>query len=121
MDGMTRRPPEREEVETVVSDIVNGFVFNFEAPSQVVSRQMLYEGEGLPADWLERYLDGVRDVSARDVYRVFRRHVDPDDMTILVVGDPEAFDEELSALGPVTVLDVPEGGPGPADPTPDGG
>ena len=40
--------------------------------------------------------------------RVFREHVYPDRMVILVVGDPDEMDEPLSALGPVTVLEIDE-------------
>ncbi|MGD2069066.1 MAG: pitrilysin family protein [Gemmatimonadota bacterium] len=120
VDEMTEEPPRDAEVETVVSDIVNGFVFNFESPAQIVSRRMVYEGEDLPADWLERFVDGISAVTPRDVYRVFRREVRPGDMTILVVGDPDGFDQDLSTLGPVTVLDPDRpstGGVSPAPPS----
>lgn len=106
IDEMTREAPSREEVSAAVEEIVNGFVFNFEAPSQVVSRQMFYAAEGLPEDWLERYLDGIQDVRSADVLRVFRRHVDPDRMTILILGDPARFDLPPETLGPVRILDV---------------
>lgn len=105
MEEMTREPPTPDEVRQAVDESVNGFVFNFDSPAQVVFRQMVYRAEELPADWLERYLAGIQGVGPEHVLDVFRRVVRPGDMTILVVGDPEGFDEPLEALGPVTVLD----------------
>jgi zinc protease len=112
MEDLTAAPPGPEEVETAVSDIVNGFVFNFDTPGQIVARRMLYESEGLPEDWLRRYLRGVQSVGPADVHNVFRTYLRPADMTILVVGDPGSFDEDLSALGAVTILDPDRPGTG---------
>jgi zinc protease len=103
---MTEAPPSPEEVALAVDQTVNGFVFNFENPSQVVSRQMLYLAQELPRDWLERYVDGIQAVGPEDVGDVFARHVRPEDMIILVVGQPEGFDEGLEVLGDVRIWEV---------------
>jgi zinc protease len=105
LEEMRRAPPTDEEVRTTVDEAVNGFVFNFESPSQVVLRQMIYRAEGLPSDWLESYLAGIQRVRPEDVLAVFQREVRPADLTILIVGNPDAFDQPLDSLGPVTVLD----------------
>ncbi len=109
IDEMTRAPPTDEEVATAIEEMVNGFVFNFESAAQIVARRMASRAEGLPEDWLERYLAGIQRVEPIDVLEVFRQHVEPEEMTVLVVGDSEAFTEPLQALGPVTILD-PEAG-----------
>ncbi len=99
-------PPTREEVETAISQVVNGFVFNFETPAQVVSRTMLYLAQDLPEDWLERYWRGVQAVTPASIQRVFSEHLRPREMTILIVGDPERIGRDaLAGLGPVTVLE----------------
>ena len=103
---MTRQPPTEEEVARTVDEIVNGFVFNFESPSQIVARRMALLADGLPNDWLQRYLAGIQKVSPEDVREVFARHVHPEQMVILVLGDPTKLDEPLERLGPVTVLEV---------------
>ena len=108
MDEMTASPPSSEELSRSVDQIVNGFVFNFESPAQIVSRKIALRMERLPDDWLERYLAGIQNVSLEDVREVFSRHVHPDRMVIMVVGDPEALDEPLENLGPVTVLQAPD-------------
>ncbi len=100
--------PEESEVRDAVDRIANGFVFNFETPALIVSRQMLYLSQNLPFDWLERFLAGVQGVTPDGVHEVFRRNLPLnglDDMVIVIVGDPESFDPGLEDLGPVRFLE----------------
>ncbi|NIP59217.1 MAG: hypothetical protein GWM92_13000, partial [Gemmatimonadetes bacterium] len=116
LEEMRREAPSRAEVRTAVDEIVNGFVFNFQDPGQVVSRRLFYLAEGLPRDWLERYLEGIQGVRPRDVHRVVSREVDPSRMTILVVGDTARFEAPLESLGfgPARVIEVEAATPPPA-------
>jgi predicted Zn-dependent peptidase len=108
MNELARVPPLREEVETTVNRIVNGFVFNFETAAQIVSRSMYYMAQDLPADWLERYLRGVQNVSAREVSQVFSGHLRPEEMTIFVLGDTARVGlDRIERLGAITVLPAP--------------
>lgn len=105
MAGLRADPPTSEEVRTTVDQIVNGFVFNFDSAAQIVSRTMYYRAIDLPDDWLERYLEGVQGVTPEAIQEVFREHLRPREMTILIVGDPERIGlETLDRFGPVTML-----------------
>lgn len=113
IDSMRASPPAQAEVTHAVDEVVNGFVFNFRTPFQIIARGMAYRRLDLPPDWLERYVDGIQDVTPARVQRVFRREVDPARMTVLLVGDTTRFDGSASELGPVTVLsDEPVDGGG---------
>lgn len=106
-EGMRTRAPRADEVQDAVDEFVHGFVFAFESSAQIVSRRMAYEATGLPADWLERYVEGIQAVDPEAIREVFATHLDPARLTILVVGDPDGLDAPLESLGrgPVTVLD----------------
>lgn len=107
MSELRSEPPTAEEVETTVDQIVNGFVFNFDSASRIVSRTMYYHAIDLPDDWLERYWAGVQRVTPGRIESVFREHLHPDEMTILIVGDPERIGlESLERYGAVTIVDV---------------
>ncbi len=106
MSELRTAPPSEEEMATTVDRSVNGFVFAFDTPAQVVSRTMYYLAQDLPEDWLQRYLRGIQQVGPDDVQAVFARHVRPEEMTILVVGDPALVADDLAALGPVRIVDV---------------
>ena len=106
MEEMRESPPTEDEVSTAVDAASNGFGFNFQSPTQIVSRLMLFRARDLPDDWLERYVDRIQGVSPVDVRDVLRRHLHPERMTILLLGDPSAFDEPPEALGDVTIWEV---------------
>lgn len=105
MDSIRSFGPETDEVSLAVDEIANGFVFNFETPFQVVSRSIAFRNLDLPADWLERYVEGIQDVTPINVQRAFEKHLHPTRMTVLLVGDTTRFDGSASELGPVTVLE----------------
>ena len=101
-DEMVSAPPDRAEVSDAIDRTRNGWVFNFQDPGQIVSRLMALHEQGLPLDWLTRYLDGVRSVTPEAVHDAIRTSVDPETWVVLVVGNPEEFDAPLETLGPVT-------------------
>lgn len=101
LEEFRRAPPSPEEVRLAVDNIVNGFVFAFEDPADVVARQMAYRAGGLPEDWLELYLAGAQAVNPAAVHDVVRRHIRPDDLTIVIVGDTTRFEAPPSVLGPL--------------------
>ncbi len=108
MDSMAVAPPTDDELRLAIDEIVNGFVFNFETPFQIVSRAIALRHQDLPEDWLERYLDGVQAVTGSSVHETFRTHLDTGRMTLLLVGDTTRFSRSPGELGIVTVLpDLP--------------
>lgn len=70
-----------------------------------ISDLVLYE---LPADFFTGYTQGVLDVTGEDVLRVARAHIDPENVSIFVVGDRRVIEPQIRALelGEVRVLSV---------------
>lgn len=100
-----------DELAYAKQSYLNSFIFNFDTPGEVVSRQMLYEYYGYPADFLERFRERVEAVTRADVRRVARRLLTPDRLIIMTVGDAARFDGPLSEFGHVVPIDIsiPEG------------
>ena len=92
-------PVTDQELQTAKDTILNGFVFNFDRPSKTLNRLMIYEYFGYPKDFVFRYQKAIADVTKADVLRVAREHFRPQDVTIVAVGNPQAFKEPLSDLG----------------------
>ena len=105
--SMGAEAPADHEVERATREIVNGFVFNFAAPSRIVTRAIAYEMMGLSADWLQLFVRGVQEVTPDAVLEVFRSQVDTARMTYLLLGDTTRFDGSPSELGAVTVIEAP--------------
>jgi predicted Zn-dependent peptidase len=104
--GMITEPGTDAELERAKDSILNSFIFNYASKSQVLGQQMLYFYYGLPADFLETYRDNIEKVNGADVARVAEEYLHPDEMSILVVGNPADFDRPMSSFGELTEIDI---------------
>jgi zinc protease len=63
--------------------------------------------EGLPKDYYQRFVDAVNSVTKEAIVRVARKYLDPDHLTIVIVGDRKQIEGPLTAtrLAPVVVME----------------
>ncbi len=95
------------ELAYAKDSVLNSFVFNFENPSQTLSRLMRYEYYGYPADFLFGYQKAVEATTAADVQRVAQTYLKPENLVTLVVGNTAAIKPPLTQLAEkVTPLDI---------------
>jgi zinc protease len=86
---------------------LNSFVFNFQDPSQTLTRLMRYEYFGYPADFLFRYQKAVAATTAADVQRVAKQYLKPEKLVTLVVGNQTTIQPPLTQLATqITPIDV---------------
>jgi zinc protease len=88
-----------KELAYAKDSILNSFVFNFENPSQTLSRLMRYEYFGYPDDFIFQYQRGVQATTIKDVRRAAQKYLQPDRIVTLVVGNAQAMQPPLSSLG----------------------
>ena len=103
---MTTDEITEEELNLAKESFLNSFVFNFDSRREIIDRQMTYEYYGYPQDFLEKTKTGIEKVTVEDVKRVAREYLQPDKMRLIVVGNDQDFDEEMSAFGEVNEIDV---------------
>ncbi|HBW91024.1 MAG TPA: peptidase M16, partial [Cyanobacteria bacterium UBA11149] len=95
------------ELTAAKDEVINSFVFNFQDPSQTLSRLMRYEYYGYPADFLFRYRQEVEATTIEDVQRVAAKYLQPDKLVTLVVGNSKTIIPPLTSISPkVTSLDI---------------
>lgn len=112
LERIRREPIAAEELDYAKDSILNSFVFNFQDPSQTLSRLMRYEYYGYPEDFIFTYQRGVKATTAADVLRVAETYLQPDRVTTLVVGSAEQIQPPLSQLaGEVQTVDIAIPGP----------
>lgn len=68
-----------------------------EGLTNLIVNQHLY---GLPEDYLQTYREQVNAVTAGEVQRVARKHVRPDEMAIVIVGDADEVVPQVREFGP---------------------
>ncbi|NEO27509.1 MAG: insulinase family protein [Kamptonema sp. SIO4C4] len=101
------QPITPEKLSYAKESILNSFVFNFQTPSQMISRLMRYEYYDYPADYIFQYQQGIKDTTIADVQRVAQTYLNPEDLTLLVVGNSEQIQPPLSQLdSDVKIVDI---------------
>jgi zinc protease len=110
---LQREDVQRGELQGAQDFMTGHFPLSIETPSAIAEQVLskLFYGERLSD--IETYLDRVNDVRPEDIQRVARRHILPDRLTIVLVGDAAAFRNQLRAAGfpsfeeiPLSELDV---------------
>jgi zinc protease len=99
MRNMRSQPVTSEELRLAKDSLVNSFVFAFTDSHEIVAQTMRLDFYHYPPDYLQRYRDRVAAVTAEDVLQAARKHLRPDDLTVVLVGQAEAFGTDLAELG----------------------
>jgi zinc protease len=98
--GRIREAPVTDaELRAARDYLVGVFPLRFETPGPVVGALAGLFVHRLPDDELDRYRTAIESVTAEDVLRVAREHIDPERAAIVVVGDHEQFASELETAG----------------------
>ena len=121
LDRIREAPVTDSELAAARDFLVGVFPLRFETPGPVAGSLSGLFVHGLPDDELARYRGEIEAVPADDVLRVARAHIHPEAAAIVLVGDHDAFGEELAAaaIAPVEVqVDADEAviSPGKASP-----
>uniref|UniRef100_A0A832MKK5 Insulinase family protein n=1 Tax=Eiseniibacteriota bacterium TaxID=2212470 RepID=A0A832MKK5_UNCEI len=87
------------ELDKAKSYIALGLPGSFETTSDVASQFAALWSNDLPLDTYDQYLPKIMAVTAADVQRVARAHIDPDRLAIVIVGDRKEIEPGLARLG----------------------
>lgn len=103
-----------DELSLATSYLDGVFPIRYETTEAIGGALATLVRYGLPDDFYDTYRDRVRAVTTADVLRVARTHLRPDELQMLVVGDPDGVRPQLEAVnfGPLHVYDT-DGRPAP--------
>ncbi len=108
MTGMRERVVDPDELALAKESLINSFVFSFTDSHAVVTQTMTLDFYGYPDGYLESYRDRLAAVEAEDVLAAARRHLRPEELAVVLVGDDKAFDAPPGKLG-LPVESIPLG------------
>jgi zinc protease len=115
LDGLARAHPlTDDEIATARDAETRTFPESFESPRGIAGILSTMVEFNLPADYLETYLKRLRDTPVVQVRRTMVDLVNPNERTILIVGDRASVEPKLKAMGvkEVRIVD-PDGNPKP--------
>jgi zinc protease len=93
------RPVTADELSLGIAALTRGYARSFETADQIARAAMQLALYDLPDDYFAQFVPRVERVTGDEVSRVMTRHLDPDRLTTLVVGDVDAIGEALGRLG----------------------
>ena len=103
-----REPVPPEELERAKNYLILGYPADFETTAQIASKLAELALYDLPDDFFNSFTERIRAVSAGDVLRVAKGHLDPARTLVVVVGDRKEVEPGLRKLrlGPLRLLTV---------------
>jgi predicted Zn-dependent peptidase len=99
-----RNPARPEELGEATSYLSGVFAIQTETAGGVAGRVLTSALHGLPPDYWQTYRERVRQVSAKDVAAAVERHLSPDQLSVVAVGNASGFVQALEPLGGATVV-----------------
>ena len=93
------RPITPLELTRAHAALTRGYPRNFETADQIARAVAQLALHGLPDDYFDRFVDGVRRVTADEVVDAAKRYLPPDVLHAVVVGDRERVGDSLASLG----------------------
>lgn len=101
-----------EELKFAKNSILLSFPRSFETPAQIATQLANLVIYNLPENYFDEYLSRIKNISIKDVRAVSEKYLNPEKMSIVVVGDYELIKNSLEDLnfGKVQLLD-PDGNP----------
>ena len=95
-----------DELTLATSYLDGVFPIRYETTAAIATALSNLVIHGLPDDFYDQYRTRVREVTTRDVLRAAQQHLHPDQLRIVVVGDPGVIAEPLAEINgaPVEVV-----------------
>ncbi len=94
------------ELSEAKQAVLNSFVFFFDSPEKTLNRMVTYAYHGYPKDFLFQYQKAIESVTRADILRVSKQYLQPEQLTIVAVGNPKEMPKPLSTLGAVNTIDL---------------
>ena len=100
------RPVTPDELKMGVAALTRGYARNFETAEQVARAVTQIATYDLPDSYFDDFIPAVERLTLEEVTDAVARHVRPDRLTTLIVGDLDSIADDLSKLrrGPTVVV-----------------
>jgi predicted Zn-dependent peptidase len=106
VERIVNEPVTDEELEGAKSYIVGNFPTTIETPAQIAAQVGQVKLLGLDKTWLENYRKEVSAVTKESAQAAMKKHVQPDRLAIVLVGDAVAIKDKLEPIASVAVYDL---------------
>jgi zinc protease len=106
LDRFRALPPEPEELTDAQNYLGGIFSLALATQAGLLGQLLSVYLNDLPEDYLDRYRERVRALTAEDVLRVARAWYDSPNAQVVLAGDAGQIGEQAAVFGPVTTYDA---------------
>ena len=110
IERMREEEISEDELTLATSYLEGVFPIRYETTAAIASALANLATFGLPEDYYDTYRENIAAVTTRHVLNAARKYVKPEELQIVVVGNPELIEEPLKALafGPTSMREAEE-------------
>lgn len=98
-----------QELQDAKNYMTGVFPIRLETQEGLIAQLVTMQMYDLPADYLQTYRDKIEAISAHDAQTAARKHITPDKMAIVIVGDAETIQEQIAPFAATIELFDTEG------------
>jgi len=106
LNRITKEPVSDAELTTAKSYLVGNFPTTIETPGQIAAQIGQVKLLGLDKSYLENYRKEVAEVTPAKVQAAMSKHIKPDQVAIVLVGDAAAIKDKVEPIASVTTYDI---------------
>ena len=107
IERLREEPPEEAELQGIKNYLSGIFVLQNSSRAGIIGQLAYLDLHGLPPEYLTRYVERVQAVTPEEVRRITRTYLRPEDMLLVVTGDPRVALPQLGSWGAVEVIQPP--------------
>lgn len=103
---IVNEPISADELASAKSYLVGNFPTTIETPSQIAAQIGQVKLLGLDKSYLENYRKDIAQVSAADAQAAMQKHLHPDRLALVMVGDATEIKDKLEPIASVALYDI---------------
>jgi predicted Zn-dependent peptidase len=100
------KPVTEADITSAKSYLVGNFPTTIETPSQIAAQVGQVKLLGLDKSYLENYRKDVAKVTVAEAQAAMKKHLHPDQLAIVLVGDATAIEEKVAPIASVALYDI---------------
>ena len=110
IERMREEEISEDELTLATSYLEGVFPIRYETTAAIASALANLATFGLPEDYYDTYRENIAAVTTRHVLNAARKYLKPEELQMVVVGNPELIEEPLKALafGPTSMREAEE-------------
>ena len=95
-----------DEFARAQAAIVNRDIFKYDDPSKIARQLLNLKFEGKPQTYMTDDVKGYQSLTLEQVNAAAKKYLEPENLIIMVVGNPALFEKPLDDFGPITMIDL---------------